>query len=127
MAMGDSRTGRRILGAWLALALVAAVGWVAGTVYANRYVSGLDRATVCASTGVALGDTLLRGAEQARRDSAELADRNCSSRYRLAHQSRENLVHIPLAIGVLLGALVAGLFSIAWVLRRLLGRRRAPC
>lgn len=124
MAMGDSTTGRRISGAWLSIAAVAAIGWVGGNVSADRYVNGLERDDICADIGVALGDTVLRGVERARRDSAELADRNCSSRYRLARQGRANSVHIPLAIGVVLSALVATLFSIVWVLKRLARSRR---
>ena len=97
---------------------MASTGWIAGAVYANSYIDGLDRDEVCANTGVALGDTLLRRAERARSDSAALAERNCDSRYQLARQGRESMVYIPLAIVVLLSALVTGLFSIRWVLRR---------
>ena len=111
-------SGRRILGAWAVIALVAAVGWVAGTVYADRYTDGLDRAVVCMNTGVALGDTVLRGVERARRDSAALADRNCASRYRLARQGRASKVHVPLAVAVLLSAMVTAVFTVRWVIRR---------
>lgn len=111
-------TGRRILGAWLSIVLVALIGWIAGSVHADRYADGLDREVVCANTGVALGDTLLRRVERARSDSLALADRNCAARYRLARQGRATMVYIPLAIVVLLGGLVTGVFSIRWAFKR---------
>ena len=98
MASRDWTSGRRILGAWLLIVLVASVGWLAGRVYADRYVEGLDRDVICANTGVALGDTLLRRVERARSDSIATAERNCASRYQLARQGRESMVYIPLAI-----------------------------
>jgi hypothetical protein len=116
-------SGQRILRAWLLIASVAAIGWVAGAVYADRYVAGLDREEVCANTGVALGDTVLRRVERARSDSIALADRNCAARYRLARQGRAVMVRIPLVIAVLLSALVAGLFSIIWGSKRVRASR----
>jgi len=106
------------MSAWLLIALVAALGWAAGTLYGNRYVGGLDRDRVCANTGVALGDTVLRGVERARRDSVALAARNCASRLEVARGGSESRIHIPLAIVVLLSALVTGLFTVVWVFRR---------
>ena len=99
-------TGRRIVFAWASIALVAVVGWFGGRVYADRFVASLDRDEVCASIDVALGDTVFRGAEQARRDSAELADRQCASRLRLARQGATNRVYLPLAIGAALATLL---------------------
>jgi hypothetical protein len=122
MALRDWTTGQRILSAWLMIALVASIGWITGRVYANIYIDGADREEICSGTGVALGDTLLRSVERARSDSTALAERNCSFRYQLARQGREGMVHIPLAIVVLLSALVASFFSIWWVLRRVRGR-----
>lgn len=117
MAIRDWTSGRRIASAWLALVIVAVVGWIAGTLYADVYVQRLDRYRVCANTGVALGDTVLRGVERARRDSTALADRNCAARYELARQGRRNRVHLPLAAIVLLSALVTGFFSLRWGIR----------
>ena len=118
MAIGDWTTGQRVLSAWLLIVLVASFGWVAGKVYADRYVDGLDRDQVCANTGVALGDTVLRRVERARSDSAALADRNCSARYRLARQGSESRVYLPLALVVLLSGLVTSFFSVRWAFRR---------
>jgi hypothetical protein len=119
MAIGDWTTGRRILVAWLLIGLVAVVGWIAGSVYADRYVDGLGRDQVCANTGVALGDTLLRSVERARRDSTALADRNCAARYALARQGRETRAHIGLVLLVFVSALVTGFFTLRWLVRRL--------
>jgi len=110
--------GRRILSAWLVIALLATVGWLAASVYADRHVAGLDRDEVCAYTGVALGDTMLRSVERARRDSAALADRNCSARFELARRGRELALRIRLALVVFLSALVTGFFSLRWAVRR---------
>ncbi|MGD8289303.1 MAG: hypothetical protein PVI31_11820, partial [Gemmatimonadota bacterium] len=117
-------TGKRILSAWILIATVAAIGWIAGSVYADLSVRGLDREQVCRNTGVALGDTVLRGIERARRDSAELADRNCAARYALARQGRESSVRIRVGIVVLLSVLVAGVFTLSWAVRRAWGRLR---
>jgi hypothetical protein len=112
------------LSAWILIATVAAIGWIAGSVYADLSVRGLDREQVCRNTGVALGDTVLRGIERARRDSAELADRNCAARYALARQGRESSVRIRVGIVVLLSVLVAGVFTLSWAVRRAWGRLR---
>ena len=117
-------TGKRILSAWILIATVAAIGWIAGSVYADLSVRGLDREQVCRNTGVALGDTVLRGIDRARRDSAELADRNCAARYALARQGRESSVRIRVGIVVLLSVLVAGVFTLSWAVRRAWGRLR---
>jgi hypothetical protein len=116
--MSGGTAGHRILGAWLAIALVGLAGWATGTVHVSRYVDGLDRDAVCANTGVALRDTTLIGAERARRDSSALAERNCSARYRVARQGRQSRVFIPLALVVLVSGLVASFFSVRWLLRR---------
>ena len=126
MALRDWTPGKRILSAWLLIALVASIGWIAGTVQADIYMDGVDREEICAGTGVALGDTLLRSVERARRDSTALAERNCSVRYRLARQGREGMVHIPLAIAVLLSALGTSFFSARWVFRRVWRAVRPP-
>lgn len=118
MAIGDGANGRSVIGAWLLIVLLASVGWVAGRVYADRYVGGLDREEVCANTGVALGDTVLRRVERARSDSAALADRNCAARYRLARQGRENMVYLPVAIAVLLSSLATVFLSVRWAFKR---------
>ena len=89
----------------------------------SSYVAGLDRAVICANTGVTLRDTTIIGADRARRDSAALAERNCEARYEVARQGRSNLVFIPLAVLLLLSSLVAGLVTLRWALGRI--RRRA--
>ena len=117
MALRDWTGGQRLLGAWLVVALVGLAGWFAAGPLADRYVRGLDREVVCVNTGVALGDTVLRDVERARRDSAELAERNCAARYELARGGRENAIRIPLALAVLASALVLTLVSLAWAAR----------
>lgn len=116
--------GKRLLSAWILITTIGAVGWFAAAVYADLSVRGLDREQVCRNTDVALGDTILRGIERARRDSTELADRNCSARYALARQGRENSVRIPVAVVVTLSALVVGILTLYWMVRRAWTRLR---
>jgi hypothetical protein len=118
MAIRDWTSRHRILSAWLLVALVAVVGWGAGTLHVNRYVESLSRDEICADVGVTLRDTTIIGAEQARRDSAALAERNCAARYTVAREGRRTQVFIPLALLVGAGTLVASLFSIGWLVRR---------
>lgn len=125
MAIRNWVSGRGILSAWLLLAVLAVVGWVAGTTHVNRYVEGLDRDEVCANVGVTLRDTTIIGAERARRDSAALAERNCAARYTVARQGRQNQVFLPLYLFVALSGLVTSLFSVGWVIKRAWARLRA--
>lgn len=126
MANAKSKTGQRIATAWVLILFVGSVGWAAGRVYAAVYMSGVDRAALCANTEVALGDTLLRTVERARRDSTALADRNCVRRAQLARRGRESMVHVPVAIVVALSSLAMGLITIGWGIRRVVGRFRGP-
>ncbi|MDH3208185.1 MAG: hypothetical protein OEO79_16405 [Gemmatimonadota bacterium] len=121
MAKAKSKTGQRIATAWVLIIFVGSVGWAAGRVYAAVYMAGVDRDAVCANTGVALGDTVLRTVERARSDSTALADRNCLRRYQLARQGREGRVHLPVGIVVALSSLVMGLITMGWGLRRGVG------
>jgi hypothetical protein len=108
------------------ISVVTSVGWIAGAVYADMYVGGLDRGQVCVNTGVALGDTVLRSVERARRDSAALADRNCTARYTLARQGRAVTVRTGVVLVAFLSALVTSSFTLRWMLRRARGRPREP-